>query len=58
MEPSADTQQAVVLANAVPSVLVIASSDTPLLLIVSGSNRPLAAVQRKACVAPVLEFRA
>jgi hypothetical protein len=47
MEPSADTQQAVVLANAVPSVLVMASSD-----------RPLAAVQRKVCVAPVLEFRA
>src|SRR5215472_12004166 len=58
MEPSADTQQAVVLANAVPSVLVIASSDTPLLPIFSGLNWPLAAVQRKACVAPVLEFRA
>jgi hypothetical protein len=47
IDPSADTQQAVVLENAMPSMLVELSS-----------TRPPEAVQRNAWVAPLLEFLA
>jgi hypothetical protein len=45
IDPSVDTQQAVVLENTTPSMLVVLNS-----------TRPLEAVQRNAWVTPLLEF--